>query len=129
MGGEAHVLRISTSECSGFELRQLQSFKDHQKQVGPVGSVGFAPKEWQEPGPKKQRHQNNQSQQPKAQSERNSEIETRNIMKYHEISTEYDGISMNCEVTGEVNREVFPAPNKRFPRSPVAVSLRVAQTL
>mmetsp|Transcript_71269 Transcript_71269/g.157343 ORF Transcript_71269/g.157343 Transcript_71269/m.157343 type:complete len:425 (-) Transcript_71269:124-1398(-) len=33
MGGEAHVLRISTSECSGFELRQLQSFKDHQKQV------------------------------------------------------------------------------------------------
>ena len=36
MGGEAHVLRISTSECSGFELRQLQSFKD-QKQVGPVG--------------------------------------------------------------------------------------------
>lgn len=36
---------------------------------------------------------------------------------------------MNREVTGEVNREVFPAPNKRFPRSPVAVSLRVAQTL
>jgi hypothetical protein len=42
MGGEAHVLRISTSECSGFELRQLQSFKDHQKQVGSVGPVGFA---------------------------------------------------------------------------------------
>ena len=88
--------------------------------------VSSCPKEWQEPGPKKQRHQNNQSQQPKAQSERNSEIENK---EYHEISTEYHGISMNREVTGEVNREVFPAPNKRFPRSPVAVSLRVAQTL